>query len=247
MQYEDRYNETTRFERKYRCTVNQYYSLKNSLYPYLRKDPYTQEAPNNKYLVRSLYFDTYNYKLFLEKIGGNSDRTKFRIRTYGITPEDKPDIRVEIKVRQANLTMKYGAFITLEDCDSFLNHHHWDNRGDPVLLEFERQSHLLNLAPKTLVEYRREGFLTKDGNDIRITFDHRIKSAPACKLFPQHIFWHVHHEQMIVMEIKHQESIPSWLHQVIKNHGLRVVSNSKFSFGIQNSRPDLVHSGWSHS
>lgn len=243
----ERYIETTRFERKYRCTYNQYISVRNSLYPYLKLDPFTKKTPHRKYLVRSLYFDTYNYHLFLEKIGGSSNRTKFRLRTYGISPEDHPDIRAEIKVRQANQTMKYGTTITLDDCNNFLRNRRWDNRSDPILVEFERQAHLLNLIPKTLVEYRREGYHTRDGNDIRITFDHRIKSAYANHLFPEHVFWHINHVQMIVMEIKHQGTIPGWLNQVIKAHGLYLVANSKFVFGVQSSCPDIIYPGWSHS
>jgi len=247
MKLEERYIEASRFERKYRCPLNQYFSIKNSLYPYLKNDYFTQRAPEKKYLVRSLYFDTYDYRLFREKINGNSNRIKFRIRTYNSTSEDDPDIRVEMKIRQANLTTKYSAYITLENCASFLDYRHWDNRNDPVLIEFERQSHILNLTPRTLVEYVREGFHTIDGNDIRITFDHRIKSAPASKLFPENVFWHVHYDQMIVMEIKHQGSIPRWLNQAIKNHGLRLVANSKFAYGIQASRPDIIDPVWSRN
>jgi len=246
MNIDERFIETSRFERKYRCPINQYFSVKSALYPYLKKDLFTDKSPDKKYLVRSLYYDTYDYRLFMEKVNGNSDRIKFRIRTYGNDAVESPDIRVEMKVRQANLTTKYGAYITWEDCDSFLHHRQWDNRNDPVLVEFERQSHLLNLFPKTLVEYQREGYHTIDGNDIRITFDHRIKSASTIQLFPEHIFWHIHHDQMVVMEIKHQGSIPAWLNKVIKDYGLRLVANSKFVYGVQASQPDLIHPAWSH-
>jgi hypothetical protein len=182
-----------------------------------------------------------------EKTGGLSQRTKFRIRTYSNSPEDNPDIKVEIKIRQANLTLKYGAFSTLADCTAFLNNRHWKNRNDPVLIEFERQTHLLNLRPKTLVEYQREGFHTKDGHNIRITFDHKIKSAAAQELFPGKLFWHRNYEQMIVMEIKHQGAVPHWINRIIKQHDLRLVANSKFVLGLQTSRPDIIFQGWSRS
>jgi hypothetical protein len=246
MNIDELYIETSRFERKYRLPFNHYFCIKSSLYPYLRKDLYTHGAPGNKYLVRSLYFDTFDYRLFNEKINGNCHRTKFRIRTYGTSVEDQPDIRVEIKIRQADLTTKYGAYITKEDYESFIRNRHWDNRNDPVLVEFERQSHRLNLVPRTLVEYQREGFHTNDGDNIRITFDHRIKSAPASTLFPENVFWHIHHNQMVVMEIKHQETVPVWLNRIIREYGLKLVANSKFVLGTQASRPDVIFPGWSN-
>ena len=236
---------TNRFERKYRCNFREYLAIKHAIYPYVKQDYYTQIAPNNRYLVRSLYFDTAQYQMYFEKAGGNTDRIKFRIRTYGDQEKDNLDVRVELKLRNGNLTSKYGTIITSTDCENFLRKRHWGSNSDPVLIEFERRVHMLNLLPQTLVEYRREGYQTIDGNGIRITFDHRIKSASGKSLFPKHLFWRVHHEQMVVLEIKHEKPIPQWLNNLIKEHGLYLVSNSKFAFGVQGSQPDLITPGWS--
>jgi hypothetical protein len=242
---EDLLSASTRFERKYRCTPAEYYAIKNALYPYIQKDIFTHKAPNHKYLVRSLYFDTSHYRIFFEKHGGNSERLKYRIRTYSNSVEDDPDIRVEMKVREANLTWKYGSYTTLDDCQNFLSKRHWKHGDDPVLHEFERHVHLYHLIPKTLVEYHREGYQTKDGSGTRITFDHRVRSAYSRDLFPKQVNWHVHHEQMVVLEVKHSNSLPNWFSRIVKCHGLRLVSNSKFAFGIQASQPDLIFPSWS--
>ncbi|MBW6465360.1 MAG: polyphosphate polymerase domain-containing protein [Brevefilum sp.] len=242
---EDLLSTTSRFERKYRCTYAQYYAIKNALYPYILQDYYTKRAPNHRYLVRSLYYDTAHYQIFVEKCGGNSDRVKYRIRTYSDLMSDRPDIRVEMKVRDANLTRKYGAYTTIEDCQKFINQRHWQNNSDPVLAEFERHVLMMNLEPKTLVEYHREGYQTRDGSGTRITFDHHIKSASSCELFPEKVFWFKHHEQMVVLEVKHTNTLEKWLHQVVKSHGLRLVPNSKFAFGIQTSQPGLIVPSWS--
>lgn len=236
----------TRFERKYRCSYHQYYAIMNALYPFILKDAYTTLSPINKYLVRSLYFDTHNYQIFLEKIGGNASRIKFRIRTYSDTIHDEPDIRVEMKVRQANLTQKYGSFISFADCQYFQQFRHWRNQNDPILEEFERQVHMRDLHPKILVEYLREGYQTKFGEGIRLTFDHQIKSASSRTLFPSQIMWQNHYDPTIVLEIKHQDKLPDWLLKIIKQNGLRLVANSKFAFGIERSRRDLIFAGWSN-
>lgn len=242
---EELHSTTTRFERKYRCTYAQYYAIKSAIYPYIQKDSYTQRAPKHKYLVRSLYFDTPYYQILFEKAGGNSDRLKYRIRTYSNSRSDLPDIRVEIKIREANLTKKFGAYTTIENSEHFLQSRHWQTISDPVLAEFERHTHLINLEPKTLVEYHREGYQTRDGSGTRITFDHRIRSGHSRELFPENILWHVHHEQMVVLELKHTNKIEAWFHRIAKTHGLAMVSNSKFAFGIQASQPDLIFPSWS--
>jgi hypothetical protein len=234
-----------RYERKYICDFSQYLKTKNALYPYTKQDFFTQIKPENKYLVRSLYFDTNENKILFEKSGGISDRIKYRIRTYGTSVESKPDVRVEFKVREANLNIKYGAYISISEYLQFIKTRHWTDNSNPILEEFERHIHLFSLYPKIIVEYLREGYQSLDGDDIRITFDHQIKSAHAKELFPERIFWHDHHEQFIVLEIKHRKNVPHWINKIIKSGGLTLVSNSKFVLGAQSSQPELIHPGWS--
>ena len=136
-------------------------------------------------------------------------------------------------------------YTTLLDCENFLKTRHWTRGDDPVLLAFEHQVHLLNLLPKTLVEYHREGYQTKDGSGTRIIFDHRIKRSHSRNLFHENANWFRHHEQMIDLEVKHTNSLPGWINQIVKCHGLRLVSNSKFALGIQASQQDLIFPGWS--
>ncbi len=89
-----------RYESKYRLTHQQYFQVKNAFVPYLRQDGYTLAAPSQKYLVRSLYFDTFDYQTYYEKLSGNYSRVKYRIRTYARSLKDDTVIRVELKVRQ---------------------------------------------------------------------------------------------------------------------------------------------------
>ena len=238
---EDILSASSRFERKYRCTPTQYYAIKNALSPYINQDYYTRKKPKSRYLVRSLYFDADHYPIYFEKVGGNSDRLKYRIRTYSDKTETLPDIRVEMKVREGNLTRKYGSYVDMGNCDHFLIHKHWREGKDPVLQEFERHVHLMNLKPKVLVEYHREGYEALDGSGTRLTFDHRIRSVRSNNLFPKTTLWHTHYEQMIVFEIKHTNPLPYWINYIIKGHGLKLISNSKFAFGIQASRHDIIY------
>lgn len=235
-----------RFESKYRISRHQYYQIKNALVPFMRLDPFTRVTEQKRYLVRSLYFDTPDYQAYHEKISGDCDRVKFRIRTYVETIEDNPTIRIELKVRKGILMEKYGYFATASQYQEFMNKWHWPLENNPVLEEFERNLHLKHLQPKILVEYYREGFQSRSGEDVRITFDHKVRSAFSTSLFPDKVFFRLHHPNVIILEIKHYEKQPDWLRNIVQQHSLKIEANSKYAQGIEVARPDLVTPSWSN-
>ena len=223
----------SRFETKYRIRMVDYFAFKNALGPHFKPDPYTKIAPNRRYLVRSLYFDTRDYRMYTEKMDGDCNRIKFRIRTYGTDPHKDPDIRFEMKIRKGNLMQKFGSFVTHQQYRNFLNHGYLPSSEDVVLIEFGRFVKRLNLAPKMLVQYEREGFQSRALEGIRLTFDHRIISAYSKQLFPENIFWQRHHHTQVVLEIKHQNNMPDWLNKLIHAYHLKVVPNSKYTNSIE--------------
>jgi len=230
-----------RFERKYRLTYQQYLRVKNALIPYVQFDPFTVSAPDHRYLVRSLYFDTPDYQVYNEKLEGNNSRHKFRIRTY--SPAIQPDtvIRVEAKLKRGDRSEKLGAFVPLEVYCDFMRDFHWSEDADPVLIEFERSLHARILRPKVLVEYNREGYQCRDHDGIRITFDHHVRSAHTRELFPPCAFFRQHDPHVVILEIKHRNQQPDWLRNIIQSHSLMIEPNSKYCQGIDVTQCDLVN------
>ncbi len=229
-----------RYESKYRLTHQQYFQVKNAFVPYLQQDGYTKAAPSQKYLVRSLYFDTFDYQTYYEKLSGNYSRIKYRIRTYASSLNENTVIRVELKVRQGEKTIKYGDFVSPEEFQTFMKTRHWHS-DKPALIEFERYTLTRLLQPKLLVEYRREGFTTRDPSSVRVTFDHQMRSAQSKTLFPKTPFFHKHNASLIVLEIKHRDQQPDWLKAIIQQHGLKIVANSKYCQGIDITQANLVN------
>jgi len=229
-----------RYESKYRLNHQQYFQVKNAFVPYLQQDGYTKAAPSQKYLVRSLYFDTFDYQTYFEKLSGNYSRIKYRIRTYASSLDDNTKIRVELKVRQGEKTIKYGAFVSPSDFRTFMKTRHWHS-ANPALIEFERYTLTRLLQPKLLVEYRREGFRTRHPSRVRVTFDHQVHSAQSKLLFPQAPFFHKHNASLIVLEIKHRDQKPDWLKAIIQQHGLKIVANCKYCQSIDITQPNLVN------
>ncbi len=233
--------DTWRFELKYRITNLQYQKMKIALLPQMKMDFYTKKAKENRYLVRSLYYDTYDYNLYHQKMDGDSDRIKFRLRTYSKQVEEDTIIRVEMKVRQANAMDKLTELVSFADYKYFLKKKHWPASNSLVLEEFERYLHMKTLMPQVLIDYQREGFEDRAGEGIRVTFDHGVSSAHAKTLFPDRVFFRKHNPGSIVFEIKCRHQRPYWLHNLIREYGLKLVANSKFTQGIQASRQDLYH------
>lgn len=237
-----------RFELKYRISPQQYNCVKNALLPYMKLDNYTRVSPSGSYLVRSLYFDTFDFKAYHEKMGGDFGRIKIRVRSYTDQESGDLPLRVELKTRRGSAMEKFSTFIPAWSFSEFLKTWHWPdniNKNDPVLVEFERLLHLRTLRPKILVAYQREGFASRSREDLRITLDHHVRSASASTLFPQSPFFRDHHRYTTILEIKCRNQRPAWLTELVKRHSLKVVANSKYTQGIEAVRPDVVNPRWS--
>lgn len=235
-----------RFEYKYRLTFQQYLQVRSAIVPFMRKDQYSLSAPFGKYLVRSLYFDTNTFDNFIEKLNGDCDRVKLRIRTYSSSPSENTKLRAELKARKGITVEKHSTWIDLHTFQYFMGNWHWPDNDNSVLSEFERYIHLKTQRPKIIVEYLREGYSTRSSEQIRITFDHKVRSAHANILFPEHPFFHYHHPGKIVLEIKCMKNQPPWLRQLVFQHGLRISANSKYTQGIETARKDVVNPSWSY-
>ncbi len=232
---------TWRYELKYKLTYQQYRQVRTALAPYTAFDSYTKAKPSNKYVVRSLYFDTPDYQAYDEKLNGNHSRYKFRIRTYSDALANDTVIHVEAKLRQGAKSEKLGTFVSIDAYCEFMERYHWPAVENPILIEFERSVHSRILRPKVLIEYHREGYQCRGREDIRITFDHHVHSAQAKSLFPRQAFFRQHNSHEIVLEIKHRDQQPEWLKGVVQAHGLKVEPNSKYCQGIEITQLDFVN------
>lgn len=235
-----------RFEYKYCLTPQQYHQIKAAIRPFVRPDVFTVANERKQYVVRSLYFDSADMRAFQEKVDGDCDRTKLRIRTYASTLQEAADIRVEMKARKGISVEKRNTFITIDFYQKFMQSNHWPINDNPVLIEFERYLHLKNLKPQVLIEYYREGFSATAQKNLRVTFDHNVRSTKATSLFPARPIFHYHNRGAIIFEIKCNKNQPNWINQLVKGHGLRIVANSKFAQGIEISSPEIVQPAWSY-
>ncbi len=231
---------TSRFEYKYKLSQIQYYAVKNALMPYVNPDLYTEKAKDNRYLVRSLYFDTHHLKAFYERNDGQFGRIKIRLRVYQDFYDDKGTLSVELKTKKGSRMTKYAALMPLSSYQYFLKEGIFPEKDNPVVDEFIRLKMTRLLEPQLIVQYCREGYVPKAHGNLRITFDHGVSSTRAKVLFPNSPILKSHRPKNIILEIKCQQKQPVWLQKIVKSQNLKMTTNSKYVQGIEVIRPNMV-------
>ncbi|THB64532.1 MAG: polyphosphate polymerase domain-containing protein [Spirochaetaceae bacterium] len=229
-----------RLEKKYHLDLAQYYCVRNAIRQHMVPDTYSR-LKDGRYLVRSLYFDTADFQAYTERNHGLFGRIKLRIRTYCDQAGESPVIVAEIKSKKGNLMEKYGSLVPYSRYLQFLQSNSWQSPADPVLNEFERLIRVRMLQPQLLVQYWREGYRCRQSSDLRITLDHNVHSARAKEVFPGDLLLKPHRPRYITLEIKTPaRKEPAWLQALVRQHGLRITSNSKYVQGIEVIRPNMI-------
>lgn len=159
-----------RSELKYLISDQQYQILVKRLRQIL---PLDQNSKNDQgYLVRSLYFESYNNRSFSETSEGFLLRKKYRLRIYDL---ETTQAKLEIKHKINNQTHKESALISKETAIKITQGDYADllKYDDEILNRIYAKFTLGAYKPKALLQYQREAFFV-DSLNIRITFDRDI-------------------------------------------------------------------------
>lgn len=230
-----------RLELKYRLDAFAYRRLQAAVRAQLRLDRHSRAA-GGRYPVRSLYFDTSDLAAYTDKMIGLPTRVKPRLRAYGHRLEDAPFVTVELKARLGMTVVKESTRIDAATYRDFAARGSFEDAADdPVLAAFERVRRRGLLRPSALVAYRREAYESRAGraDPLRVTFDHRVESARAERLFDT-VRWRAAAPSAVVLEIKTPSRVPPWLERLVLDHGLYSEPNSKYTQAIEQTFPALV-------
>lgn len=234
-----------RFELKYLITLAQAERFKSALRPYMVQD---EHGENGKYGLTSLYYDSPDLRCYWEKEYGLRFRRKLRIRRYETnTPmtEETP-VFLEIKQRVDRVTQKRRVVLSYGDALRLANDRQLPEGSEEDRATLEEMYTFLwqyNLRPVSIVRYDRQAFMgTEYDMGLRVTFDTNLT-------FQTHKL-HIHEEasalpmlsqNQVVMEIKVNERIPTWLTALIADHNLQMVRVSKYcrSIDVAQKTPSL--------
>ena len=178
-----------------------------------------------KYEVRSLYFDNLFDKALIEKINGVNYREKFRIRLYN---GDTSFIRLEKKSKTGELSSKQSAILTYEQADSLARGASVRDSGSALLDELALKMDTQRLKPKTIVDYTREAFVFPAGN-VRVTLDYNIRTGLNAVDFLDNSCVTVPASADIILEVKWNEFLPSFIAQAVQLGSIQTSSFSKYA------------------
>ena len=199
---------------------------------------------NNRYFVRSLYFDDLNSSNFFEKVDGMKIRKKYRLRTYSKINSSLNKVFLEMKGRTNQRTYKNRTQINSKDLNIFF----YPNRYLELIKIYGKDNLVINnflfdtcrkkIFPRVLIDYKRRPYVNRNGLNFRLTFDSEIMSTKSDKLFNKNnsLYWEECRAGYTVLEVKFERSITPWFHRIIQNYDLERLSISKFVMGIEQSK-----------
>lgn len=180
------------------------------------------------YKVRSLYFDTIYDKDYHEKIEGNDNRCKIRLRIYNSSDSA---INLELKEKLGSLQRKRSIRVTRQEAEKLIG-------GDYSCLAIRNEElaqilyHKLTqqlYMPKTIVEYNRKAYTLAVG-DLRVTFDSKLTTSQRfLEFFNENLtLYPVTQPQITIMEVKYSTILPSYIIKALSISDTLQTSASKY-------------------
>jgi len=191
----------------------------------MKRDSHTVD---DRYEIRSLYFDNLYDKALREKIDGVNQREKFRIRYYN---NDLSYIVLEKKGKINGLCYKEQARLKPELADAIakFDREVIEKSEDPLVKELLVKMDTEGLRGKTIVDYTRIPFVFGPG-DVRVTLDFNIRSGMNCTDF---LDWSCRTvpvtDGVIVLEVKWDEFLPTIIRDIVQVPETRSTAFSKYA------------------
>lgn len=214
-----------RTEQKYRLNPIERTHLKFILSSALHRDAHSGEQG---YLVRSLYFDTFDDGDFHDKIDGLEMRRKIRLRVYA---PDAPTAKLELKEKQGSAQRKRSLQLTQEQAQRLCagEYEVLLQQESAFAMELYTRMQQFGYRPKCIVEYDRIAFMVPE-NDTRITLDSGLRMnasrldlfAPDLSLIPIEL------PTDTTMEVKFNGFLLSYVKDLISLPSRMRCSNSKY-------------------
>lgn len=213
---------TFRHEFKYLISYEDMLRLRSKLNKLLNID-----RNDNGYMIRSLYFDSINDDDYYDKLGGEINRKKIRLRIY----EPNTDfVKLEIKAKHDIHQMKKSMILNKDASLELIKGNY------SILLNYDnetaKEAYLILRGglykPKTIIEYQRIAYT--GGTTTRITFDYDIKSNNNVeKFFDENINYnYLTNKKDVVLEVKFDRFLESYIGTILADYSSCQQSVSKY-------------------
>ncbi|RJQ31197.1 polyphosphate polymerase domain-containing protein [Candidatus Parcubacteria bacterium] len=234
-----------RFEFKYQIPVNLIDGLLPELLKYMEWDPYVKEKTGLFYYVSSLYFDSIGYACYYQNLSGERTRKKLRIRFYDEKLSAKSPVFLEIKKKYDSVVIKDRLTTTMENCNSILEGNLKKIDSELSLTDRETLNDFLwlkyhnSMVPQNMVIYKRKPLISKVDPSFRVTFDYELATYCSARLNDRKYGYEVM-PQLAVMEVKFNNMLPFWFHQILQKYNLQRMAFSKYCRCLEVCKPELA-------
>lgn len=211
-----------RIEKKYLLTREKYNLLLEAIEPYMSVDDY------GKHTIGNVYYDTDTYELISRSIEKPKYKEKFRVRSYGI-PKEEDKVFLEIKKKYKGIVYKRRVSMTLKEAEDYLDKGIKPQKEGQILKEIDYFMSFYKLTPKVYLAYDRVAYFGKENKDVRITFDHNIRSRQCNMSLAEGDYGTpLLDDYHYLMEIKVPGAMPLWLSKILSDLEIYPASFSKY-------------------
>jgi hypothetical protein len=220
-------NKEYRHELKYYLNLGDYEMLRTRLRLTMEQDRYARRN-EGEYFIRSLYFDDADDSAFREKLAGDNDRDKYRLRIYNM----KDDVvKLERKHKEAGYILKESLDLSRAEAESLLKGDYGVllNREEPFARRMYRTLSTSLFKPRVIVDYMREAYVFPV-EDVRITFDKNVRTGfRSVDLFnPSIITYPAVSGYDMVLEVKFNRYLPTYVRALLQTEAHARSAISKY-------------------
>lgn len=221
-----------RFEYKYRLREAEALAVRECILPYVNHDSHANSA--GIYVLRSLYYDSPDIRLYWSSALGERNRHKLRVRWYG---DARPDSTfLEVKRRNDQVIRKSRAVVPVDQASSIVRGRSVEG-GSAGVDAFNTLADRYFAAPTVLVRYLREAYSCIGGAPLRITFDRELAGLACTRLdealaVPATSLYAVPDIE-VILEVKFTDTFPWWLHSIVRRLHLHPRSTCKYGLCVE--------------
>ncbi|MGM9635478.1 MAG: polyphosphate polymerase domain-containing protein [Candidatus Avispirillum sp.] len=233
-----------RYELKYLPDKAQAEAVLSAVKEHMMPDCYGRST------VKSIYYDTENFRLIRRSLEKPQYKEKLRLRCYGQAGRDS-NVFAELKKKYKGVVYKRRVCLPLAEAEAWICGGVRPRLPTQITEEID---YFLNyyghLYPAAFISCSREAYVARDKSDLRITFDDSL----MCDTENFSLSGAVHGvpllpEGKILMEIKCSGGMPLWLTDVLTKERIFKTSFSKYGTAYRTlilpkrTKEDLLHAG----
>ncbi len=236
----------SRYEAKYLVSEKVAWAIREAIQGTCSPDEHVDS--HGRYIVNNLYFETPDLRFYHDTKFKRYRRFKPRVRFYGMEPDRY--LWVELKHKVKTVTWKNRRRVEVSDWPGLLDAPCENGsavRSLDVSESFEDAVRLFQAQPMLHVRYVREPYVSNLESYGRVTFDRQLTfrlahgslalEGPGDMLYyddPITAQW-PGDDSPVILEIKTELNIPSWVVRLIQSFGLLQRGFSKYCYALDHS------------